>query len=272
MTNQLESEKIAGTLVEALGWIRQFRDKMVVIKLDGNVIEDESLLESVLLDVHFMQTVGFRPVVVHGGGPKTLDTIRQATNETRLKVAEELLIDGLNRQLSQRFENIGGRAMTLSFQSTPVLTGEFNDADPHFGKVTEVDRLVIDNLCYAGQVPFIPAMCETEDDGKVMIVDATAAASIVASELNAEKLIMVCDDFESAKDELGVNDDATLDRDRAQKALADKSFNEQLKVELRYALESLDNGVQKVHLVDSQQSHGLLLEVYTDQGMGTLID
>ena len=195
----------ANTLIEALGWIRQFRDKTTVIKLGGSLIDDVDSLRYILLDIHFMETVGMRPVIVHGGGKRISNAMNEAgiepkfiegrryTDAKTLEIVEKVLAQETNHFLADEFEKIGGRAMTLNFESTPVLTGEklqLNGSDGQpidlgfVGDITKVDRLVIDNLCYAGQVPFIPSMCEAED-GQKLNVNADTVATKLAQELNA---------------------------------------------------------------------------------------
>ena len=196
----------ANTLIEALGWIRKFRDKTTVIKIGGSVLADEDALHHLLLDIHFMETVGMRPVVVHGGGARISAAMeaagvearfvqgRRYTDQQTLEIVERVLAVETNNDLANRFEKIGGRAMTLNFESTPVLQGKIlklqdedgSDIDLGFvGEVTRVERLVIDNLCYAGQTPFIPSMCETED-GQKLNVNADTVATTIAQQLNAD--------------------------------------------------------------------------------------
>ena len=126
----------ADTLIEALGWIRQFRDKITVIKLGGSVMEDETALRHVLLDIVFMETVGMRPVVVHGGGAAISRAMeaagikarfvqgRRYTDEATLEIVEQVLAIETNEHIARRIEELGGRAMNLNFRTTNVLFGE----------------------------------------------------------------------------------------------------------------------------------------------------
>lgn len=292
MTNEFDPIRKADTLIEALGWIRQFRDKTTVIKLGGSILKDEDALNHLLLDIHFMETVGMRPVIVHGGGSRISDAMAEAgiepnfiegrryTDEATLGIVERVLAEEINNELADRFEKIGGRAMTLNFQSTPVLTGEKlslqNESGDEVdlglvGEVTQVDRLVVDNLCYAGQVPFIPSMCQTED-GQKLNVNADTAAMKIACELNAEKLIMLSDVPGVCRDK----DDestliSTLNRETAQELIADGSIRDGMIPKVEACLETLDRGVKKVHIINGRKRHSLLLEIYTTQGIGTVI-
>jgi len=190
----------ADTLIEALGWIRRFRDKVTVIKLGGSVMEDQERLRHLLLDIVFMESVGMRPVVVHGGGAaisRAMDAAgiqprfiqgRRYTDEPSLQIVERVLAYETNEFIARRIEELGGRAMNLNFRTTNVLFGERlslpdENGQPielgYVGEVTRVDRTVIDNLCYAGQVPVIPSMC-VDARGQKLNVNADTAASAVA--------------------------------------------------------------------------------------------
>ena len=292
MTDELNPIKKADTLIEALGWIRMFRDKTTVIKLGGSLLSDEDALNDVLLDIHFMETVGMRPVIVHGGGARISQAMeaagiepnfiegRRYTDAATLEIVERVLANEINNELAERFEKIGGRAMTLNFQSAPVLTGEQikltgedgNDIDLGFvGQVSKVDRLVIDNLCYAGQVPFIPSMAETVD-GQKLNVNADTAAMEVACALNAEKLIMLSD-VPGVCLEKGNEDSliSTLNAEKAAELIADGTISDGMIPKVQACLTTLERGVSKVHIIDGRKRHSLLLEIYTTSGAGTLI-
>ena len=198
----------ADTLIEAMSWIKRFRDKTTVIKLGGSVLEDDDALQHILLDVCFMQTVGLRTVIVHGAGARISRAMatagiesrfvmgRRFTDQATLEIVEKVLAVDTNNEIAQTLEKLGGRAMTLNFESTCVLTGELlrlvegNGEESDLGlvgNVTEVDRMVIDNLCYAGQVPVIPSMCQTES-GSRLNVNADSAATAVAAALGPPAL------------------------------------------------------------------------------------
>ena len=282
----------ADTLIEALGWIREFRDKTVVIKFGGSVLADVEARRHILLDIHFMETVGLRPVIVHGAGSRISAAMKEAGIESRfelgrrvtdaptLEIVERVLARETNQQLADEFESIGGRAMTLNFESSPVLTGELlqlNDEQGQaidlgfVGTVTKVDRLVIDNLCYAGQVPFIPSMCETEA-GQKLNVNADTAATKVAQELGAEKLVFLSDIPGVLRDP----DDpssliSSLTKTEAEEMIAAGTIAGGMIPKIEACLETLDRGVSKVHIIDGRVRHSLLLEVYTTGGTGTVI-
>ncbi|MEN1681554.1 MAG: acetylglutamate kinase [Planctomycetota bacterium] len=290
-----EAIEKADVLIEALGWIRRFRDRMTVIKLGGSVMEDEDALRHLLVDIVFMETVGMRPIVVHGGGAAISRAMadagieprfvqgRRYTDDATLAIVECVLAGEVNEHIARRIEDFGGRAMPLNFvgeTDNNVLFGERltlagDDGQPvdlgHVGHVTRVDRDIIDNLCYAGQVPVIPSMC-VADDGNRLNVNADTAATAVAQAVGAEKLVYL-------SDVNGVRRDKTdaaslihsLDADEARGLIASGAIDAGMIPKVEACLETLNRGVQKVHIIDGRIRHGLLLEIYTNQGVGTQI-
>ena len=282
----------ADTLIEALGWIRRFRDKTTVVKLGGSILSDINALRFILLDIHFMESVGMRPVVVHGGGKRISKAMEEAgiepnfvlgrryTDPATMEIVERVLGVETNNFLAEEFEMIGGRGMTLNFESTPVLEGELleltdDDGNPIdlglVGEVTKVDRMVIDNLIYAGQSPFIPSLA-LSPDGVKLNVNADTAATKVAQQLSADKLIVLSDVPGVLRDP----DDpdsliSSLTRSEAEALIKDGTINSGMIPKVEACLETLDRGVSKVHIIDGRIRHGLLLEIYTSGGVGTVI-
>lgn len=282
----------ADILIEALGWIRRFRDKVVVIKLGGSVMEQPAALGHVLLDIVFMETVGVRPVLVHGGGAvisRAMDAAgitprfiqgRRYTDDATLEIVEQKLAYETNEMIAQTIEQYGGRAMNLNFRTTNVLFGERltlpgPDGTPidlgHVGHVTRVDRDVIANLCYAGQVPVIPSMC-IDETGQKLNVNADTAAMAVAQALGAEKLVFMSDVNGVRRDK---NDPSTLmnslTASEARALIASGVIEAGMIPKVEACLETLQRGVRKVHIIDGRVRHSLLLETYTTEGVGTEI-
>jgi len=280
----------ADTLIEALGWIRKFRDTTTVIKLGGSVVEHPDSLRHLLVDIVFMSTLGMRVVVVHGGGKaisRAMDEAgleprfvqgRRYTDDATLAIVEKVLATELNHDLVARLEEFGGRAMSLNFLSTNVLYGErLALAGPdgaavdlgHVGTVTRVDRLTIDNLTYAGQVPVIPSMA-MGPDGEKLNVNADTAATAVAAAIGAEKLVVLSDIPGVLLD---VNDPESLIHSlsaaEARRLIADGTIAAGMIPKIEGCLETLEQGVKKIHIIDGRLRHSLLLEIYTTSGVGT---
>jgi len=286
-----EAIQKADVLIEALGWIRRFRDKVTVIKLGGSVMEDENAMRHLLVDVVFMETVGMRPVLVHGGGAAISRAMKQAgivprfiqgrryTDHETLEIVERVLAEETNQWLARRIDEFGGRAMNLNFRTTNVLFGERiqlpgEDGQPidlgAVGRVTRVDRTVIENLCYAGQVPVIPSMCLEEGTGSKLNVNADTAATAVAQALGAEKL-MYLSDVNGVRLDKHDPDSLihTLTAEQARRLIAEGKIEAGMIPKVEACLETLDRGVRKVHIIDGRLRHSLLLEIYTNKGVGT---
>jgi acetylglutamate kinase len=280
----------ADTLIEALGWIRRFRDTTTVIKLGGSVAEHPDSLRHLLIDIVFMSTLGMRIVVVHGGGKaisRAMDAAgivprwvqgRRYTDDATLGIVERVLATEINHDLAARIEEYGGRAMPLNFGTTNVLFGErLTLAGPdgvavdlgHVGEVTRVDRLTIDNLTYAGQVPVIPSMALGPDGGKLN-VNADTAATAVAAAIGAEKLVVLSDIPGVLRD---IADPESLihslPASEARRLIADGTIASGMIPKIEGCLETLERGVKKIHVIDGRLRHALLLEIYTTSGVGT---
>lgn len=282
----------ADVLIEALRWIREFRGKMTVIKLGGSVMEDPRALTHLLLDVVFMETVGMRPVLVHGGGAAVSRAMaaagleprfvqgRRYTDAATLEIVERVLAYEINESLAAHIETLGGRARPLNFRTRNLLFGEpiqlnGKDGDPvdlgYVGRVTCVDRETIIALCNEGVVPVIPSMCVAED-GQKLNVNADTAATAVAQAVDAEKFVFLSDVNGVRRDK---NDPETLvhslTADEARAMIDRGQVDAGMIPKLQACLETLAKGVRKIHIIDGRLRHSLLLEVYTSRGVGTEI-
>src|SRR3954447_13439475 len=208
-----EAIRKADVLIGALGYIRKFHGKFIVIKLGGSVMEDPETLRALLVDVVFMQTVGMRPVIVHGGGKAITVAMekegltprfvqgRRYTDEAALAIVARVLAEEINADIERHINKFGGRASGLHHKTHQCLFGRRLTLDGtngdridlgRVGEVTEVDALPIENLCLAGVVPVLPSLAE-DDDGGLLNVNADTAAAAVAMALEAEKLVFLTD-------------------------------------------------------------------------------
>lgn len=282
----------AETLIEALSYIRNFRDKLTVIKLGGSAMEDPAALRATLQDVVFMETVGMRPVLVHGGG-KAIDRAmdaaglkprkvrgRRFTDEATLGIVVRVLLHEINADIVQQIRTLGGRAVGLHTNSLQCLfgeklllkdeTGEAIDLG-HVGHVTRVDDGLIRDFCAAGVVPVIPCVAIDADGGWLNVNGDTAAAA-VASTLHAEKFVQLTDTPGILRDR---KDPATLlehlDDADCRKLIAAGVIDTGMIPKVEACLDSLSAGVRKTHIIDGRLQHSLLLEIFTDRGVGTEI-
>lgn len=282
----------ADVLIEALSYIRTFRDRLTVIKLGGSAMEDADALRATLQDVVFMETVGLRPVLVHGGG-KPIDRAmaaagltprkvqgRRYTDKATLEIVVRVLREEINTDIVRQIRELGGRAVGLHTGPLQALFGERlslpgDDGQPidlgHVGQVTYVDRALIDDFCRASVVPVIPSIA-LDSDGGWLNVNADTAAAAVAANLQAEKLVFLSDTpgvLLDRRDESSLV--PSLDTAGVRELIARGVIDSGMIPKVEACLDSLRSGVKKTHMIDGRLRHSLLLEIYTDRGVGTEI-
>jgi acetylglutamate kinase len=289
----MEAIRKAEALIEALSYIRTFRGKLTVIKLGGSAMEDPAALAATLHDVVFMATVGMRPVLVHGGG-KPIDRAmtatglvprkvlgRRFTDRATLDIVVHVLIDEINDGIVSGIHKLGGRATGLHSLTFPVLLGKRltlpgEDGKPvdlgHVGTVTQVAGDLIKGFCDGGVIPVIPSLAVEAPDGGWLNVNADTAAAGVAVHLQAEKLVFLSDTpgiLKNRHDPTSLI--ASLDAAGC-RALIDRGIIESGMIpKVEACLDSLRGGVRKTHMIDGRVPHSLLLEIFTDSGVGTEI-
>lgn len=282
----------ADTLIEALSWIRQFRHRITVIKLGGSVMESASALRHVLIDIVFMETVGMYPVIVHGGGAAVSRAMREAglesrfihgrryTDDATLAIVERVLATDVNEQIARDIEAYGGCAQGFNFQTANVLFGEqvfLRDESGaamdlgHVGRVTRVERALVQEACEAGRVPVIPSMC-MDASGQKYNVNADTAATAVAQALGAEKLVYLSDVNGVRRDKSDPDSLIhSLSATEAREMIGQGTIEAGMIPKVEACLETLERGVHTVHIIDGRLRHSLLLEIYTNKGVGTQI-
>jgi len=282
----------ADVLIEALSYIRNFRDRLTVIKLGGSAMEDPDVLRATLQDVLFMETVGMRPILVHGGG-KPIDRAMAAAGLEPRKVqgrrytdAETLAIvvrvlKEINADIEGQIRGLGGRAVGLHSGSLQCLFAErFLLSGPEgrtvdlgrVGQVKRVDTDLVENFCAAGVVPVIPSLAYEEGQGGWLNVNADTAAAAVAANLKAEKLVLLTDTPGILLDRKDPDSLVrSLDPPGCRDLIARRVIDEGMIPKVEACLESLKAGVRKTHVIDGRVRHSLLLEIYTDRGVGTEI-
>jgi acetylglutamate kinase len=289
-----EAIRKADVLIEAMGFIRKFHGKFTVIKLGGSVMEDPETLRALLVDVVFMQTVGMRPVVVHGGGKAITAAMEKAgltphfvqgrrfTDLPTLTIVARVLAEEINADIERHINKFGGRASGLHHKTHQCLYGRklWLENGPagridlgYVGEVTSVDVPPIENLCLAGVVPVLPSLAEDEhEEGQLLNVNADTAAAAVAREIQAEKLVFLTD---TAGILLDRNEPASLIRgltpDGCRDLIAKGVIDSGMIPKVEACLTSLEAGVRKTHIIDGRLPHALLLEIFTKSGIGTEI-
>ena len=285
----------ADVLIEAMKWIRSHRGKMIVIKIGGSLIEDEVAMTHLLLDTVFMESVGMRPVIVHGGGKAISDAMQSAGIEPRfvqgrrytdgasLDIVKRVLGKEICEQLVHNIDMFEGQAKPLSmcfdsnvlFGKKLTLIDEFGGAVDMgwVGTVIKVDTATILELCEQEIVPIIPSLALMDDgSGQALNVNADTAATAVAKELRAEKLVYVSDVNgvrTNPDDPKSMIDSITAEQ--AQNMLKSGAISGGMIPKIQACLETLERGVQKIHIINGRIRHALLLEIFTSMGVGTEI-
>ncbi|MBN2136378.1 MAG: acetylglutamate kinase [Sedimentisphaerales bacterium] len=282
----------AGALIEAMEYIRGFAGRIVVVKLGGSILDDTSLQKKLLTDIAFMATVGIRPVIVHGGGKAISRAMNDAgiepvwvqgrryTDERVLAIAEHTLVNSINTPICDMLTELGCEPMGLHSLSSCVLFAELirlagedgRKLDVGLvGKVTKVNGQLLKKLCADGTIPVIASVAKDKAGGKLN-VNADSAAGMVAAEVEAEKLVMVSDTHGIRRD---INDPdswvSSLNERQIKEMIDAGIITDAMFPKVEACLAALSAGVRKAHIIDGRIAHSLLLEIYTDKGIGTEI-
>ncbi len=291
MESLIEKAKV---LVEALPYIRRFYDKTIVIKYGGSTMEEEGLKRSFALDVVLLKYIGLNPVVVHGGGPQIgemltkigkksqfIEGMRVTDGET-MDVVEMVLVGKVNKEIVAMINQQGGKAVGLSGKDGRLIlsrkmrltrsTGK--DKDPEVvdigmvGEVKSIQPGVIEALKKENFIPVI-APIGVGEEGETYNINADLVAGKIASALEAEKLILLTD-VEGVMDEKKRLIPA-LSSKEARQLISQKIISSGMIPKVNCCLEALEEGVKKTHIVDGRLEHAILLEIFTDVGVGTEI-
>ncbi len=290
-----EVSRKADVLIEAMKWIREHRGATVVVKLGGSLMEDEIAMMHLFTDLVFMESVGIKPVVVHGGGAAISQAMKAAgveprfvqgrryTDDATLAVVREELAHKISKSLVDSIKFYSGSAVALSdCFDTNVLYGrktaqfDADGAEIDLGWVGEVTRVEVDKIreyCDRGVIPVIPSYTIVDDGGRNGLnVNADVAATEVAKQLGADKLVFVSEVNGVRTDP---NDPASminsLTAEAAKKLLASGAIVGGMIPKIQSCLKTLERGVKKIHIINGRIRHALLLEIFTSQGVGTEI-
>ena len=285
------SEK-AAALAEALGYIQRFHNKVVVVKVGGSIMDDEKALSNLLSDIVFMNYVGMQPVLVHGGGKainQAMETAglvpqmvmgRRYTDERTLAIAEHVLCNQVNKFIVNFVQAQGCEAMGLHSLSSNVLFAEKTFLQgPEgrridlglVGEVTSVNARLLQLLVQADSIPCIATIARDTAGGRLNI-NADTAAGAVAAAMKAEKLVVVSDTHGIRTDP---KDPGSLVRhltvNQIEEMVKSGAIGSGMLPKVEACVTALRAGVTKTHIIDGRIPHALLLEIYTEAGIGTEI-
>jgi acetylglutamate kinase len=284
----------ASTLMEALPYIRKFYGKVIVIKYGGNAMVDEKLKESFAKDIIMMRYIGMIPIVVHGGGPQIGKVLAQMgieskfhqgiriTDEATMDVVEMVLVGKVNKEIVGLINQHGGKAIGLSGKDGKLIRAKkLSEEKVSFdrgveeiidlgrvGNVSEVNTRVLELV---NQDNFIPVVAPVgvSDTGEALNINADLVAGAIASALKAEKLILLTD-IEGVKDQNGKLI-SELDISKASKLIDKKIIHGGMIPKISCCIQALSNGVHSAHIIDGRLEHAVLLEIFTDKGVGTVV-
>ena len=284
----------ANVLVEALPYIRRFYGKTVVIKYGGSAMEEDRLKRNFALDVVLLKYIGIHPVVVHGGGPQIGQLLTRmgkksqfvegmrVTDKETMDVVEMVLVGKVNQEIVSLINQQGGKAVGLSGKDGKLITAKKLKLTKSRGKgkppevidigmVGEVKTInpgVIDSLERENFIPVI-APIGVGEEGETYNINADLVAGKVASALNAEKLILLTDVEGVLNEKKQLI--PTLDAKQAKRMITQKVISSGMIPKVNCCLEALEEGVRKAHIIDGRVEHAVLLEIFTDVGIGTQI-
>lgn len=283
-----QSIQKASILVEALPYIRKFEGKTVVIKYGGSAMTDPVIRRSTAEDVVLMRYVGMNPVVVHGGGPAINRLLQKldikssfhkglrVTDDATIEVVEMVLAGRENKDLVSLINCTGGQAVGLCGKDGNLLHARKVETEDgvdigHVGDIVNVHTRIINVLCSAGIIPVI-APIASDRDGGTWNINADTAAGEIAAALQAEKLVFLTDTPGLLRDK---DDPATLIQNLRYSDVAALTrqgvISGGMIPKVDACLKALDYGVARTHIIDGRVPHSLLLEIFTDKGLGTLV-
>ena len=290
LTNESEYiEQAAATRVrvlsEALPYIQKFRGRTVVVKYGGAAMKDSALKEKVIRDVVFMACVGLRPVVVHGGGPEINSWLTKLGIEPQFKnglrvtdaptmdVVEMVLVGRVNKELVSMINRSGGAAVGLCGKDGNLIMARPADEEGigFVGEVASINVQVLESLLEAGYIPIVSSVA-ADDAGQAYNINADTVAGELAAALGAEKLILLTDTagiLHDFKDPASLI--AKLDIQQARQLIETGIVAGGMIPKVNCCVRSLAQGVRAAHIIDGRIPHALLLEIFTDAGIGSMI-
>jgi acetylglutamate kinase len=286
------NSNVAEILIEALPYIRRFYGMTIVIKYGGHAMVDDQLKEDFARDITLMKFIGINPVVVHGGGPQINSVLEsmgihpkfvrgmRLTDEPTMDVVEMVLGGKVNKGIVAQINQQGGKAVGLSGKDGGLIRAkklhivyqEDENKPPEIidpglvGQVTHVDPGIINTLTKQDFIPII-APIGTGDSGETFNINADLVASSIAKALSAGRLIFLTD-VDGVQDSSG-SLISSIGAEKINKMVEEKTISGGMIPKIECALEALKSGVEKVHIINGSKRHALILELFTDKGIGT---
>lgn len=284
MSQQMDNAQRAQVLVHALPYIQKYANKIIVVKYGGNAMLNEELKSAVMNDIVLLSLIGIRVVLVHGGGPEITETLkamdktstfvegRRVTDEETAGVVQMVLAGKINKSLVNRIGAIGGKAMGLCGLDGRMIRAEALDMDRwgYVGNITQVDPQPVLDVLAMGYIPVV-ATVGYDDAGNVYNINADTAASRLAGVLKAECLISLTDIAGIMRDK--DDPDSLIPRlhvSEAPQLVHEGVISGGMIPKVECCIEAIRRGVKKVFIIDGRVPHAILMEILTDEGIGTM--
>lgn len=287
LEREMESyQNKAEVLIEALPYIQKFNRRIIVVKYGGSAMVDEELKRNVIKDVTLLKLVGFKPIIVHGGGkeisrwvqmsgkePKFVNGLR-VTDEATMEIAE-MVLGKVGKQLVSLVEELGVKAISISGKDGKMLTCKKKlskgEDIGYVGEVTNVDAKILYDLIEKDYLPIVSPI-GMDENYHAYNINADDAACAIARAVNAEKLAFLTDIegvYEDPEDPDTLISELTIDD--ARKLMENGNIGGGMLPKLTNCIDAIENGVSRVHILDGRILHCLLLEIFTNKGIGTAI-
>ena len=280
----------ANILIEALPYIQRLWGKTIVIKYGGNAMINESLTHKILEDVTLLKYVGINPILVHGGGPEinamlarvgvssTFHNGLRITDDATMEIVQMVLAGKLNKNIAAEINMLGGKAIGLCGKDAELIRVEKKPPLPdgvdlgHVGNIVSINTKLLNALCEDEYIPVISSI-GTDKQGQSYNINADTAAAAIATALKAEKLIYLTDIDGVRRD---ANDPTTLfpilTTDQAKALIEDGTISGGMIPKVTACVDAIEKGVRRVHILNGTIPHPIILEIFTDRGIGTMFE
>jgi len=280
-----DSQRVS-ILSEALPYIQSFSGRKVVIKYGGSVMNHNILRAAVFRDIALLSSVGVRPVIVHGGGPEINIWLKKlniepkfekglrVTDEKTMEIVEMVLMGRINKKIVQGINKTGASAIGISGLDGNLIKARKLESKSHglVGDISKINSTILDPIIENGHIPVISSIGSTKE-GVSLNINADYVAGEVAASINAEKLILLTDTPGILKD---INDHNSLMKQinlkEARKCIEENIISEGMKPKTECCIRALAQGIKAAHIIDGRIEHALLLEIFTNAGIGTMIN
>ena len=280
-----DSQRVS-ILSEALPYIQSFSGRKIVIKYGGSVMNHHVLRDAVFRDIALLSSVGVRPIIVHGGGPEINIWLKKLniepkfenglriTDEKTMEIVEMVLMGRINKKIVKGINKTGASAIGISGLDGNLIQARKLESNFHglVGDISKINSKILDPIIENGYIPVISSIGSTKD-GLTLNINADYVAGEVAASINAEKLILLTDTPGILKD---IKDQNSLIKQinlkEARQYIEENIISEGMKPKTECCIRALAQGIRAAHIIDGRIEHALLLEIFTNAGIGTMIN